>query len=301
VNEVEGADGVVGHRTYGPDAYLDAVARQVRLTRIMEEPAVVTWWLLGANIVIWAGAVLYGWAVVTPTFDAASAPLNYEQLVLYSGMKVDRLMDAGQWWRLFSSQFVHLDILHLLFNGYGLYVVGPILERFYGRKRFAVLYLAAGTVGATASYWFTDMASGGASGALYGLIGALVVFGLEYRSSLPDRLSRAFTVGLVPWVVLSLAVGFLEAIPMDNAAHLGGLACGVILGLSMQSKVRQAASRLREWAVGVGAILGVCALVYTAAHWTEELTRCTQSREIYLQCYTELEHVLDEGLLEVPD
>lgn len=296
-----GGDRTVADQSLDSEGYLNAVARQVRLTRIMEEPAVVTWWLIGANIVIWAGAVLYGWTSLSPRLEASSAYLNYEQMVLYSGMKVDRLMDAGQWWRLFSSQFVHLDVLHLVFNGYGLYVLGPILERFYGRKRFVTLYLASGTVGAAASYWFTDLASGGASGALYGLIGALIVFGLKYRSSLPDRLSRAFTVGLLPWVVLSLAVGFLEAVPMDNAAHLGGLASGVLLGLPLQSKVRQTSERARRWLVGAAATVGVCALVYTAAHWTEEFTHCSESRETYLECYPELREVLKGGRLEVPE
>lgn len=291
----------VDDRRLQADAYLEAVSHQVRMARIMEEPAVVTWWLAGANVAIWMAAVSYGWLELGPTLGASDASLNYEQLVLYSGMKVDRLMEAGQWWRLFSSQFVHLDILHLAFNVYGLYVVGPVLERFYGRKRFAALYIAAGTAGAAASYWFTDLASGGASGALYGLIGALIVFGLEYRPSLPDRLSRSFTVGLAPWVLVSLAVGFLEAAPIDNAAHIGGMATGLALGMAMRSNLRQTSSRLAEWTVAGAAVLGVSALVYTAAHWSEELTYCTAGREAYLECYPELEDLIGGESLEVPD
>lgn len=269
-----------------PDGYLDGIRRQLRFARIMEQPVVVTWWLLVSNVVIWLAGVVFGWSHLADRLGLVSRYLNYEQLTLYTGMKVNRLMDLGQWWRLFSSQFVHLDLLHILFNGYGLYVLGPMLERFYGRARFFTLYLASGTFAAWASYVFTDLPSGGASGALYGLVGGLLVFGYKYRDSLPERLSRAFTVGLLPWVVLSLGIGFIDAIPMDNAAHLGGLASGAILAVLLDSRVRGPSSRPRDLVFRGTALVGVCALVWTAAHWSDEVTHCTESQERYLECYS---------------
>ncbi|MFB6375197.1 MAG: rhomboid family intramembrane serine protease [Bradymonadaceae bacterium] len=285
----------------GPEAYLDAISRQLRLARIMEQPVVVTWWLLAANVLIWVAGVAVGWTYIGDGLGLSSQYLNYEQLTLYSGMKVNRLMEAGQWWRLFSSQFVHLNLMHIVFNAYGLYVLGPILERFYGRKRFFTLYLASGTLGAWASYSFNAIPSGGASGAIYGLVGGLLVFGFKYRDSLPDRLSRALTVGLLPWVILSLGIGFIESIPMDNAAHVGGLVAGAALAVVLDSRVRGLHSRGSEWLVWASTLVGVCALVWTTAHWSDEQTHCLQSKEEYLSCYPELSEALGEGKLEVPD
>ena len=285
----------------GPDGYIDAISRQIRLARIMEQPVVVTWWLLVTNIVIWVAGVAYGWLHVADGLGLSSTYLNYEQLTLYSGMKVNRLMEAGQWWRLFSSQFVHLNVMHIVFNGYGLYVLGPLLERFYGRKRFFTLYIASGTIAAWTSYMFNAIPSGGASGAIYGLVGGLLVFGAKYRDSLPDRLSRAFTIGLLPWVILSLAIGFIESIPMDNAAHLGGIFSGAAIALILDSRVRGPRRKGREWAVWATTLVGVCGLVWTTAHWSDELTHCMQSKEEYLDCYPELSEALGEGELEVPD
>ena len=279
--------------TVGPDGYLDAVDRQVQLARIMEQPVVVTWWLLAANLLIWLGGVVYGWRHLVETLGITSAQFNYEQLTLYTGMKVNRLMEAGQWWRLFSSQFVHLDIMHMAFNGYGLYVLGPILERFYGRKRFFVLYIFSGTLAGLSSFLINDLPSGGASGAIYGLVGGLLLFGWKYRDSLPERLSRAFTVGLLPWVVFSLGIGFMESIPMDNAAHLGGLASGALIALLLHSRLNGSAPQRREYVVWACALLGACALVYTTAHWSDEITHCTQSAQRYLECYPGLTTALE--------
>lgn len=273
------------------DAYLDAVDEQVRLARILERPVPVTWWLLIFNVAIWGAGLLYGWSRLVDGLGISAEYLRYEQLALYTGMKVNSLMVEGQWWRLFSSQFVHLDLMHMIFNGYGLYVLGPLLERFYGSRRFFVLYLASGTVASLASFWFNAVPAGGASGAIYGLVGGLLVFGWQHRDTLPSRLSRAFTVGLLPWVVLSLAIGFIDFIPMDNAAHLGGFFSGIAIVLAMYSRLRPIDARLRDGFLWLLALVGGIALVWTAAHWSDEVTECTESRQAYFECYP--------GLMEV--
>jgi rhomboid protease GluP len=271
------------------EGYIDAVENEVRLGHIVKQPVVATWWLLGINIAIWVAGWLWGntLGIVTPYF-------NNEQLALFTGMKVNELLAAGQWWRLLSSQFVHLDIMHIMFNGYGLYVLGPVMERFYGWRRFVLLYLAAGTVGALASFYFTTMPSGGASGAIYGLVGALLVFGFKHRSVLPRRVSRAFTVGLLPWVALSLGIGFLDSLPMDNAAHLGGLFCGGVLVLVMRSRLRPgAAPAFTDRLVTAATVVAMAALLWTGAHWGQQLWECTGSKEAYFECYPDLQRQLE--------
>jgi rhomboid protease GluP len=264
--------------------YQDVVEREQRLADVLERPVSATWILLGLNLVIWLAGFLYGVAGL----GIESARASGEQLALFPGMKVNELVYDGQWWRLISSQYVHLSIMHMLFNGYGLYVLGPILEKAYGPRRFFVLYLASGTVGSIASLFFTNGASGGASGAIYGLVGALLVFGWKYREDLPKRVSRSFTTQLLPWVVFSLAIGFLDFLPMDNAAHLGGLAGGGIIVAMMASVVKGERSKAADVLVTVLTIVGIGMLIWTGFEWAQESMRCLPNAEAFQQCYPDL-------------
>ncbi|MGM0557918.1 MAG: rhomboid family intramembrane serine protease [Myxococcota bacterium] len=264
--------------------YQDVVAREQRLAKVMERPVQVTWILLGLNVVIWLAGLVYGVAGLGIETVRASG----EQLALFPGMKVNELVYDGQWWRLISSQYVHLSMMHMLFNGYGLYVLGPILEKAYGPRRFFVLYLASGTVGSVASLFFTEGASGGASGAIYGLVGALLVFGWKYREELPRRVSKSFTTRLLPWVVFSLAIGFLDFLPMDNAAHLGGLAGGAVIVAIMASVVKGERSRVADVLVTALTVVGVGLLIWTGIEWAQEAMRCLPDADAFRQCYPDL-------------
>lgn len=276
-----------------PERYLDLVEREIHLARIMSRTVTLTWWLLAANIVFWLGARFYGLHLVD-NLGLGTRWFNPEQLTFYTGMKVNEHIADGAWWRLISSQFVHLDFLHILFNGYGLFILGPILERFYGARRLFVLYLASGTVGALASFYFNEVPSGGASGAIYGLVGGLLVFGYKYRKSLPSRVSRAFTVGLMPWVGLSLAIGFFDGIPMDNAAHLGGLFSGALITFVMASRLKGRIHPITDKAFWGLSAIGVALLFATALMWSEEITQCTEDRASYIQCYPEISERFEE-------
>lgn len=273
-----------------PEEYRDAIAREKRLGAVLKTPTPLTKILVATNVVIWVVAFFWGdtLGIHTPYFNNA-------QLVLFSGMKVNALIAAGEWWRLISSQFVHLDVMHIAFNAYGLYVLGPMVERFYGWKRFLTLYLASGTAGALASYYFVPAASGGASGAIYGLVGVLLVFGVKYRHELPKRVSKALTMGMLPWVAFSIGIGFLDSIPMDNGAHLGGLFSGGLLVLITRSKLRPApdTSRLGNKLAWAGASIALGALLWTGVHWGQEVSRCvTGDRQQYFACYPALEPAL---------
>jgi rhomboid protease GluP len=264
--------------------YQDTVKREKRLLAILERPVRVTWILLVVNVVIWAAGFVYGQVGL----GISGVPATGEQLALFPGMKVNELVYEGQWWRLLSSQYVHLGLMHIVFNGYGLYVLGPILEKAYGPKRFFVLYLASGTIGSIASFLFTEGASGGASGAIYGLVGALIVFGWKYREELPERISRSFTTQLLPWVVFSLAIGFLEFLPMDNAAHIGGMIGGGVIVAMMASVVKGERSRWTDVLVTVLMVVGLAALAWTAVEWAQESARCLGGAEAFRACYPEL-------------
>ena len=130
----------------------------------------------------------------------------------------------GEYYRLITSMFVHANILHLLSNMYALYVVGPIIEKYYGKGKYLLIYLGSGIIGSLFSVVLTNYASGGASGAIFGLFGALLYFGYKYRATLDGFLRSS----IIPTLLVNLILGFM--IPgIDISAHLGGLIGGLLL------------------------------------------------------------------------
>lgn len=187
--------------------------------------APATFALIGANV-----AVFVLLASVAKTVDPGT--LSYQAALIAFGAKVNSLINQGEYWRFVTPMFLHVGAIHLLVNMYSLYAIGPQVERLYGTSRFLLIYLLSGVAGVAASYAFPSNAgvpSAGASGALFGLLGALLVFGFRFRSELPGVFRRAFSPrGLVPVLVLNLFITF--AIPViDKGAHLGGLAAGAAL------------------------------------------------------------------------
>jgi len=124
----------------------------------------------------------------------------------------------GEWWRLITSTLLHGSILHLLFNMYALYWLGPQLERSLGHVRFAALYVLSALGGSVASYWFSDLrtVSVGASGAIFGLITATIVIGREMRTDVSQ---------LVVLLGINVVIGFLQP-GIDWRAHFGGAVTG---------------------------------------------------------------------------
>jgi membrane associated rhomboid family serine protease len=127
----------------------------------------------------------------------------------------------GEWWRLLTSTLLHGSILHLLFNMYALYWLGPQLERSLGHVRFAALYILSALGGSVASYWFSDLrtVSVGASGAIFGLITATIVIGREMRTDVSQ---------LVVLLGLNVIIGFLQS-GIDWRAHFGGAITGAAI------------------------------------------------------------------------
>lgn len=266
--------------------YVDLIRRELRLVRILGEPVIVNWWLVVSNLAIFVLAWAYGFRL-TDGFGFSAKYYQPLQMVMYTGMKVNAEISAGSWWRLPSSMWVHLDFLHVGFNVYGLWVLGPLLEKFYGARRYFTIYMATGIIAALASFLFNDIDSGGASGAIYGLVGALLVFGARNRGALPQRVVKGFTTGLVPWVAVSIGIGFFDAIPFDNAAHLGGLCSGMVLAWLLGSKL-EPRGKFVDRLLSVTMVLGIAIAIATAWFWSTEATRCLSSGDAYLQCYPEL-------------
>jgi rhomboid protease GluP len=152
-----------------------------------------------------------------------------EPTLMAFGVKSNAEIARGEWWRFMTPIFIHIGMLHLIFNSYALWIVGPQVEKLYGAARFVILYVLTGVAGVCGSYFYHPQSiSAGASGAIFGLFGVLLVFGLRYRNSIPPFFKRAVGTGVLPVIVLNLIIGF--AIPaIDNSAHISGLLAGAAL------------------------------------------------------------------------
>ena len=153
-----------------------------------------------------------------------------EAHVLYRmGAKFGPAIQDGDWYRLVMPIMLHGGWLHLAMNNLGLWMVGPIVERIYGSAYFAAIYLIAGIFGVVASYWNAPTLSVGASGALFGIVGATAVYFVLNRRLLRHE-ERRFFVTLLLLIVGNLAIG--QFIPgIDQAAHVGGLVGGCLIAL----------------------------------------------------------------------
>ena len=175
------------------------------------------------------------------------------QVLIVYGAKLNSLINAPehQWWRFVTPMFIHVNLLHLLVNMYSLWIIGPYVEKLYGSAKFVVFWVLTGIAGVVASYLTVrpnlatggfgrflfkvmDEPSAGASGALFGLVGVLFVFGIKFRRELPDGFKRAFGTGLLPVIFINLFIGYLGRGFIDNAAHLGGLLSGAALAVIVQ-------------------------------------------------------------------
>src|SRR5438128_6297447 len=180
--------------------------------------------------------VFFGLNIVVFVLMALAGGSTNQLTLMAFGVKSNPEIAQGQWWRFVTPIFIHIGMLHLLFNSYALWIVGPQVEKLYGGARFVILYVLTGVAGVYGSYFYhPGTESAGASGAIFGLFGVLLVFGIRYRRSIPPFFKRAVGTGVLPVIILNLVIGF--SIPaIDNSAHLGGLIAGALLALIVPFK-----------------------------------------------------------------
>ncbi|CAM2143961.1 rhomboid protease GluP [Pararobbsia alpina] len=137
---------------------------------------------------------------------------------------------GGEWWRLLTSVFIHFGILHWLINMLVLAQMGRVVERAFGTPRFVAIYVISGVIASLASLiWHYNIQSAGASGAIFGVLGALVAYVLRYRSSIPrSMLTKQYWIAV--FYLVSTLVRGISNQHVDNADHVGGLLVGLVLG-----------------------------------------------------------------------
>lgn len=170
----------------------------------------VTYFLIALNIIMF----------VILEFNGGSTSV---EALIKLGAKYNPAIMEGEWWRLISSMFLHIGILHLAMNMLALYYLGVAVERIYGSSRFLIIYFLAGIAGGLTSFTFSMNVSAGASGAIFGLFGALLYFGINHKKVFLQTIGR----NIITVIAINLVLGF--AVPqIDMGAHLGGLIAGFI-------------------------------------------------------------------------
>lgn len=191
------------------------IKNEKKLAKIFsQKKPVITYALIVLNIMVYLFMVLYD---EDGTYFYALAN-NYE------------FVQNGQIYRLLTSMFLHSDIIHIACNMYALYILGPQVERYYGKTKFLLIYLLSGLLGSIFSCAFmsADTISIGASGAIFGLLGSIAYFTYYYRATLQGLLRSQ----VVPVILLNLAIGFM--VPgIDISGHIGGLIGGILVSMGI--------------------------------------------------------------------
>jgi len=216
----------------------------------------VTLALIVANVGVYAWLVAHGGNAMN--FDS-------QQLIAYGALSGPVTLQ-GQWWRILSAIFLHGGLLHIAINMFALWQVGVFVERLFGHRNFLIVYLGAGLSGSFASLWWKPtVLSVGASGAIFGLYGALFGFMLAEHAAMPRELMRELRSSALTFVGFSLFAGF--AMPgIDNAAHIGGLVGGLVLGAAFARPLDRS-ERLTDVLralVGVAVVGALCAAAWFA-------------------------------------
>ena len=205
---------------------------------------------------------------------------NADVLIKY-GAKDNGAILAGQYWRFITPIFLHANLLHVGLNMLNFFILGIFIERLFGHIRFLLIYLVTGVISVIASFYFAPQeVSVGASGAIFGLVGAYSVFVLMHR--------RAFRAGGLPiliWlafvIAVNLSIGLFVA-NVDNYAHVGGLVSGCVLGWwfsplyvplaaageeGRETQLADVHSLSRRWPLAILTILVTLLLAILALHF----------------------------------
>jgi rhomboid protease GluP len=190
-----------------------------RLKRMPATAILIVAILIGFGIEIYVGALRD--ARILTYLGAIWAPL---------------ILGEGQYWRLLSAMFLHGDALHLLMNLIALFQLGSLYELMFGTKRFTLIYFVTGLIASLTSMFISGGPSVGASGAIFGIMGAFIFSIRRSPRWRHERAARGIVSQLIFWVIANIAIA-MKVPQIDLAAHMGGLVAGLILGWILPHRV----------------------------------------------------------------
>lgn len=159
------------------------------------------------------------------------------------GAKYGFLISDGEWWRFITPVFLHGSLIHIGFNSWVLFDLGPVVEGIYGPQKFLVLYVTTGAASFVSSFlWNPNVPSVGASGAIFGLIGLMIAYGYRNRQGAGEAIRSMF----VKWAVYMLMFGLIMP-GIDNAAHIGGLVSGIAFGYLVSDLPELTLTGIQMW------------------------------------------------------
>lgn len=189
-----------------------------------DKKSIITIALISVNVIMY---------IITAIFSGDIIDSDIRALI-FLGAKVNELISSGEYYRLITAMFLHGGVMHLLLNMYALNALGPFVEKVYGSAKYVIIYFVAGIVSSIFSYMFSEGISIGASGAIFGLFGAVLIFSLKMK----DRVGKGMLKNIVSVIGINIFIGI--SIPnIDNLAHLGGLVGGILISLMFKNKIEQ--------------------------------------------------------------
>ena len=221
-----------------PGLTADPRERLIRFHTTLLRMTPVTWaipTIVGANVLIFVAMLAAGAGLFGPPLD----------MMRQWGANFGPLTLGGQWWRLFTCTFLHFGVVHLGFNMYVLWQIGHFVERLVGNVGLLILYVAAGIAASIASLaWNPTLTSAGASGAVFGVCGALLGFIVLRRDTIPMEVIKGLRSSMMTFVIYNAAFALLLSF-IDWAAHAGGFVYGICCGMILSQPVVAESTRSR--------------------------------------------------------
>jgi rhomboid protease GluP len=255
--------------------------------------------LININILLFIAMVVSGVHILMPE----------SQSLLDWGANFRPLTLEGQWWRLFTACFLHIGFLHLLLNMYALLYVGLLLEPYLGKTRFLAAYIISGIAASMTSLWWHDLTiSAGASGAIFGLYG--VFLALLTTNLLDKSVKKALLMSIAVFVGYNILNGLKPNSGIDNAAHIGGLLCGLVIGYAFVpslKKFENSAIKLSTIGLLTSVLLISSFSIYKTlpndiGNYDKEMERFISMESMALEIYSLQEGTPNEKiLLEIKD
>lgn len=204
-------------------AQIDSILRyrqEVKNEKKKNKLPIVTVGLIAVNVIMY----------IITAFLSGSILYSNDNVLVYLGAKENSLIASGQYYRLITAMFLHGGLVHLVLNMYSLFAIGPLVEKVYGKAKYLAIYFVGGIVSSIFSYKFSQGVSIGASGAIFALLGATLIFAMKMR----EKIGKGMVTSILSVIGVNIFIGL--TIPnIDNFAHLGGLIGGFIISALISS------------------------------------------------------------------